>query len=620
METTSIVLPSALTAANSKKLLSSCKSALTKGELHLDGSSLASMDYSADAFFALLADTSEKYGHELTLAHFNEEIKAQLRALKREKIPEKVKHGYSNFLEAIGAKARVGKGIVSDAVNMTNESYRLHFTGKDFYNWSNPLTEYLIENTNLMFSCYNAAPIILNGATSVVSAFDTSFVSSYPLYYNGGKNVTADKIYQPYYDACGDQDTISVLAYEELPTGGFCITSGVTFFSTFEVKVEMESAATLQNTNYQIVVNLFKMIHPSEVTPIADIHEAGKTNVAYTIEGYVTSNASGYDKDTAFFDCIYIQDDSGRGINVFPVAGRYEVGQKLRITGMTSEYMGEIELNCGNDYGGDIQDITLRDVEFEADGVKTTGYATRARLLDVDITMANMQTIETYVIDDGNLNLVIDGICEENRGMYVEPMEDGAEGEYLMETLTTGEAASPDKVGNLVAFAGTVTKVEYDANGVMGAIHVDDGSGEVVIFLDGYIDCDEGCEKDEQGYHDLSWVEEGVFLTARGIASIGQNSYENSDQIGPRIRTRNRADIQPVKAVYGDANGDGVITSADAALVLRALVGLSTLTPLGAYNADVAPDFDGKPDAADAVAILRYVVGLIPSFEAQNQD
>ncbi|MBQ2202013.1 MAG: hypothetical protein II412_05520, partial [Clostridia bacterium] len=379
----------------------------------------------------------------------------------------------NGLLEAIGAKARVGKGIVSDTTeaeggNATNESYRLHFTGKDFYNWNNPLTEYLIENTNLMFSCYNAAPIILNGATSVVNAFDTSFVSSYPLYYNGGKNVTADKIYQPYYDAAGDQDTISVLAYEELPTGGFCITSGVTFFSTFEVKVEMESAATLQNTNYQIVVNLFKMIHPSEVTPIAEVHEAGKLNTSYTIEGYVTSNASGYDKDTAFFDCIYIQDDSGRGINVFPVAGRYEVGQKLRISGMTSEYMGEIELNCGNDYGGDIQDITLRDVEYTADGVTTKGYATRARLLEVAIEMANKQTIETYVIDDGNLNLVIDEICAENIEQYVIP-----------EVVSTAVAASPEKVGNLVGFMGTVTKVEYDANGVMGAIHVDDGSGEV---------------------------------------------------------------------------------------------------------------------------------------------
>ena len=131
---------------------------------------------------------------------------------------------------------------------MSNESFRLHFTGKDFYNWNNPLTEYLIENTNLMFACYNAAPVILNGAESVVNAYDTSFVSSYPLCYTQGNNVTADQVYQPYYDACGDQDRISVLAYETLPGGGFCITAGVTFFTTFEIKVDTENAATLQNT------------------------------------------------------------------------------------------------------------------------------------------------------------------------------------------------------------------------------------------------------------------------------------------------------------------------------------------------------------------------------------
>ena len=532
----------------------------------------------------------------------------------------------NKILEAVGAKARVGKGIVSDTSeaeggNATNESYRLHFTGKDFYNWNTPLNEYLIENTNLMFSCYNAAPIILNGAESVVNAFDTSFVSSYPLYYNGGKNISRDKIYQPYYDACGDQDIISVLAYEELPTGGFCITSGVTFFSTFEVKVEMESAATLQNTNYQIVVNLFKMLHPNEVTPIADIHEAGKLNTSYTIEGFVTSNASGYNKDTAFFDCIYIQDRSGRGINVFPVAGRYEIGQYLRITGMTSEYMGEIELNCGNDYGGEIQDITLRDETMKIDGELLSGYAIRAELLDVDITMANKQTISTYVIDDGRLNEYLDELCEGNRFAIVEPEPDSVSyADYLCEFVSTATAASSEKVGNLVAFAGKVTKIENDANGVLGVLHVDDGSGEVLVFFDGYINCDDGCTPGADGYHDLSAIKVGSLVTVRGIASIGQNSYENSDQIGPRIRVRNRADIRALIPVYGDANCDGVVTAADAAIVLRALVGLSTITQQGMLNADVAPDFDGKPNAADASAILRYMVGLIKQFEIEEQN
>ena len=50
----------------------------------------------------------------------------------------------------------------------------------------------------------------------------------------------------------------------------------------------------------------------------------------YTIEGVVTSNASGYDKETAFFDCIYVQDETG-GINCFPVAGDFKIGDRVRV-------------------------------------------------------------------------------------------------------------------------------------------------------------------------------------------------------------------------------------------------------------------------------------------------
>ena len=61
--------------------------------------------------------------------------------------------------------------------------------------------------------------------------------------------------------------------------------------------------------------------------------------------------------------------------------------------------------------------------------------------------------------------------------------------------------------------------------------------------------------------------------------------------------------------VFGDANCNGKITSADAAAVLRAIVGLSTLPARGAWNADA--DGNGEISSSDAAAILRYVVGLI---------
>lgn len=81
---------------------------------------------------------------------------------------------------------------------------------------------------------------------------------------------------------------------------------------------------------------------------------AGAEKEEFTIEGYVTANASGYDQNTAFFDCIYVQ-DSTAGINVFPVAGDFRVGQKVRLHGAITYYNGEIELNISNDYGGYIE-------------------------------------------------------------------------------------------------------------------------------------------------------------------------------------------------------------------------------------------------------------------------
>ena len=69
--------------------------------------------------------------------------------------------------------------------------------------------------------------------------------------------------------------------------------------------------------------------------------------------------------------------------------------------------------------------------------------------------------------------------------------------------------------------------------------------------------------------------------------------------------------------LYGDVNCDGKITTADASLLLRAVVGLETLRSCQALNADT--NCDGALTAEDAVLILRYVVGLIDAFPADAQ-
>ncbi len=70
------------------------------------------------------------------------------------------------------------------------------------------------------------------------------------------------------------------------------------------------------------------------------------------------------------------------------------------------------------------------------------------------------------------------------------------------------------------------------------------------------------------------------------------------------------------KVVYGDANCDGSVTAADAALVLRVLVGLDTLTAQGMQNALVSGG--DTLSATDAALILRRVVGLIDAFPAEQ--
>ena len=135
-------------------------------------------------------------------------------------------------------------------------------------------------------------------------------------------------------------------------------------------------------------------------------------------------------------------------------------------------------------------------------------------------------------------------------------------------------------------------RVAYDVEEVTVIAAANDGKADVAIS---------GTELDENG----AGVITVTVTAANGDVRVYTVTVTRDPAPGP---------------VYGDANCDGRVTAADAAMVLRALVGLTELTPQGAVNADVAPTFDGAPNAADAAAILRFIVKLIPSFEAENRN
>ena len=148
----------------------------------------------------------------------------------------------------------------------------------------------------------------------------------------------------PKYTFAGNDDRLMVMASEQIEGKGLIIVSGAAFMSNFEVQYPVSDSGAEKNySNYKICQNLVSMLNQTEITKIADVQAETEEGVKFTVEGIVTSNASGHDKDTAFFDCIYVQDNTA-GINAFPVAGNFKIGDKVRVTGTTSSYQGERQL------------------------------------------------------------------------------------------------------------------------------------------------------------------------------------------------------------------------------------------------------------------------------------
>ncbi|MGI6508333.1 MAG: hypothetical protein ACOX4A_08150 [Saccharofermentanales bacterium] len=194
------------------------------------------------------------------------------------------------------------------------------------------------------------------------------------------------------------------------------------------------------------------------VSTIAEV-QAAPEGKSFVVEAILTSNASGYDKNTAFFDSAYVQDATG-GINIFPISGNFQAGQKVRLYGTTGSYQGERQLN--------VDSIELIDVAVNP-------------LAPTKVKTANVA----------------------------------------------------NNLGLLVEVEGIVREVQEE-NGVIGAMIVDDGSGAIRVFIDGYI----GKSKSED--KTMPAFKVGDKVTAVGLSSI--------DPEGNRIRVRNRTDVALVKA------------------------------------------------------------------------
>ena len=262
----------------------------------------------------------------------------------------------NDVLEALGSHLRISDDATYDDIRSAADGvdkWRLYFSD---YNMENPLTDGVIYDAEHpydklyteRFSHYGGASIYAVDETgNAVSALPAT-VS--PVVYGHATTYSVDVDSDglggagtPKYTYAENDSRLMVMATEQLEGKGLIVVSGAAFMSNFEVQAQVDNGAEKNYSNYRICENLVSLFNQAEITPIAEVQAEKDEGVRFTIEGVVTSNASGYDKATAFFDCIYVQDATA-GINAFPVAGEYKIGDVVRITGSTSSYQGERQI------------------------------------------------------------------------------------------------------------------------------------------------------------------------------------------------------------------------------------------------------------------------------------
>lgn len=291
-------------------------------------------------------------------------------------------------LEAIGASLRFNDYQLIDNEKYSNQNYRLYF---DRYNTNSSLLQGV--DTTQTYSFYSGCSIIAddsNENVDIIVKGHTSTLSS-----------DADKK--------GDATPIKegeavALAMETLESRAKVIVGGTTFFSDFELDKN-------EYSNDDIVKNIVKQLSPKPQLPITSIAEVRKDEdndnradnfgLPFAIEGTVTVASSAASSTNAFFDCMYVQDETG-GITVFGISETpVKVGQKVRVEGIVDEYLGDTELMLTNEF----TDVTIIDESINPiDPIKLSTAdsmleSNEGLLVKVEGTVTKMEGQNIYVND-----------------------------------------------------------------------------------------------------------------------------------------------------------------------------------------------------------------------------
>lgn len=320
------------------------------------------------------------------------------------------------ILAAIGAGTRINDDEVVDYDSNPNvipagvaggTPYRIPMNA---YNTASPYLDGVVAAQN--YSFYSGCSITMgSNATWLVKGWPSTYGFDSDNDKLGGSYVSAANKTIPADTGVGKGNMVA-LATETLPGGGKLFVGGTVFYSNFEIKTQLDNATQLQNSNYNITMNILDSIKKViPVTPISQVR-SGQIGDAYRVEGIVTAGTA---PGNAFFDTIYIEDVTG-GINIFPVSGMdIKVGQKVKVTGTLDQYQGDLELR--------VIDIAVTDEAVNP--VEPTALSTQAAmdsanggmLVKVEGIVKRMDSQNIYVDDgSGMARVFVDGYIGDGSG------------------------------------------------------------------------------------------------------------------------------------------------------------------------------------------------------------
>lgn len=251
----------------------------------------------------------------------------------------------NKLLGGIGSTMKVNDDELLDQEENGGQPYRLYFDDLNTAS-TDPVVRKTLEGvaeSGLAYSSYSGCSVSVgNGEALVYGHTGTYSINSKNPAQGHDKPVMSTTAPYNADSAVVKKGEVVAMATEAVGEGRVYV-SGTVFCSNFEVATE----DTVSYANGIIVRNILDMVKKEPEISTIQQARAGKSGDVFTVIGTVANGTA--ETGNAFFNTIYIQDEAGNGINVFPIDdNNIHRGDQVRITGSVSEYIGDKQLSAIN--------------------------------------------------------------------------------------------------------------------------------------------------------------------------------------------------------------------------------------------------------------------------------